>query len=96
MHFQQMLIKVESVRIHVERAIGIIKTFQILKGMIPISMARITDQIIFVCAFLTNFLPALIPSSKSCQEKDVEEYFKSRSDSEIESDLDIDSDSSTD
>ena len=72
--------KIASVRIHVERAIGRIKTFQILKGIISLSMARITNQIIFVCAFLTNFLPALVPSSKSCQEKDVEEYFKSLSD----------------
>ena len=47
--------KIASVRIHVERAIGRIKTFQILKGMIPISMARLSNQIIFVCAFLTNF-----------------------------------------
>lgn len=29
--------KIASVRIHVERAIGRIKTFQILKGTIPIS-----------------------------------------------------------
>jgi hypothetical protein len=53
--------KIASVRIHVERAIGRIKTFQILKGTIPISMARLTNQIIFICAFLTNFQSALVP-----------------------------------
>ena len=57
--------KIASVRIHVERAIGRIKTFQILKGTIPISMARLTNQIIFVCAFSTNFLPALVPLPKN-------------------------------
>lgn len=37
--------KIASVRIHVERAIGRIKTFHILKGTIPITMARLTNQI---------------------------------------------------
>ena len=89
--------KIASVRIHVERAIGRIKIFQILKGMIPISMARLANQIIFVCAFLTNFLPALVPIPKNISEDmDVEDYFDALSDSEIESDCNIDSDSSTD
>ncbi len=84
-------------RIHVERAIGRIKNFQILKGMVPISMARLANQIIFVCAFLTNFLPALVPIPKNISEDmDVEDYFDALSDSEIESDCNIDSDSSTD
>ena len=53
--------KIASVRIHVECAIGRIKTFQILKETIPISMAQLANQIVFICAFLTNFLPALVP-----------------------------------
>ena len=66
--------KIASVRIHVERAIGRIKSFQILKGMIPISMARLANQIIFVCAFLTNFLSALVPIPKNISEDmDVED-----------------------
>ena len=88
--------KIASVRIHVERAIGRIKTFQILKGTIPISMARLTNQIIFICAFLTNFLPALVPLPKNSDEIDVENYFKQLSDSEIDTISDVDSDSSTD
>ncbi len=47
--------KIASVGIHVERVIGRIKTFQIVKGVIPISMSRLTNQIVFVCSFLTNF-----------------------------------------
>ena len=85
--------KIASLRIHVERAIGRMKNFQILKGTIPISMAR---QIIYICAFLTNFQPALVPLPKYWSEKDVENYFDQISDSESDSDSDIESDSSTD
>ena len=45
--------RIASLRIHVERAIGRIKVYSILKGTVPLSMARLTNQIIFVCAFLT-------------------------------------------
>ena len=62
--------------------------------MIPISIARLSNQIIFVCAFLTNFLPAPVPLAKNSKENDVDDYFKTLSGSEIETDLD--SDSSTD
>ena len=37
--------KIASLRIHVERAIGRLKTFSILKQTIPISVARLTNQI---------------------------------------------------
>ena len=47
-------------------------------------MARLSNQIIFVCAFLTNFLPALVLLAK---EKNVDDYFKTLSGSEIETDL---------
>ena len=50
--------KISSLRIHVERAIGRI---EICKGTIPISMARLANQIVCVCAFLSNFQPALVP-----------------------------------
>jgi len=64
--------KIASVRIHVERAIQRLKFYKILKGTIPISMARLINQIIFVCAMLTNFQPALLPVE---EEVDVEHYF---------------------
>lgn len=85
--------KIASLRIHVERAIGRMKNFLILKGTIPISMARLTNQIIFICAFLTNFQPALVPLSKYCREQDVEDYFKQLPDSEPDSDSDTDTES---
>ena len=52
---------IASLRIHVERAIGRMKNFTILKGCFPINMARLTNQIVCVCALLTNFFPPLVP-----------------------------------
>ena len=81
---------IASLRIHVERVIGRIKNYSILKGTLPISMIRIADQIVSVCAWLTNFQPALIPvPCDSSTEGDVEEYFHS-----IDTDYDADSESS--
>ena len=50
--------RIASLRIHVERAIGKIKNFKILND-IPNNMARIADQIFFVCAMLSIFDPPL-------------------------------------
>lgn len=80
--------KIASLRIHVERAIGRMKTFSILKGTIPLSMARITNQIIYVCAFLTNFQPALVPLPEEHSDVDVEKYFEQLSDCDSDSDVD--------
>jgi hypothetical protein len=52
---------IASIRIHVERAIGRIKYYAILKGTLPITMIRVANQIVVVCAWLTNFQPALVP-----------------------------------
>ena len=66
--------KIASLRIHVERAIGRIKNYYILKGTIPISMSRLVNQIVCVCAFLSNFRPALVPPPQLLSDSDVEEY----------------------
>jgi len=73
--------RIASLRIHVERAIGRMKLYSILKSTIPISLTRLTNQIIFVCAFLTNFQPVLIPLPGDTDD-DVESYFEQLSDSE--------------
>ena len=52
------------------------KTYCILKGTISISMACITNQIVYVCAFLTNFQQALVLFSKESSEEDVARYFE--------------------
>ena len=54
---------IASLRIHVERAINRIKNFQILKGVFHLNSARLLNQIITVCAYLTNFQPVLVPPS---------------------------------
>ena len=46
--------RIATLRIHIERAIGRIKNFKILTD-VPNSMARVADQIFYVCAMLSNF-----------------------------------------
>lgn len=82
--------KIASLRIHVERAIGRMKNFAIVKATLPLSMARIADQIVTVCALLVNFQPVLIPPF-SCDLSDVDDYFVTLSESD--SDYDADSES---
>ena len=85
--------KIASLRIHVERAIGRIQTYKILKSTIPLSMARLSNQIVCICAFLSNFHTALVPQSpKTSSEADVDKYFEDLSDSENEDTSDSDAD----
>ena len=56
--------RIAAVRIHVERAIGRIKNYHILEGTLYISLGHMADQIFSVCAYLTNFLPLLLPPDK--------------------------------
>ena len=79
--------QIASLCIHVERAIGRIKQFAILQGNFPLSMARQIKQIVCVCAWLTNFHPALILPSldlSSSENAEIEEYFNT-----LESDSDF-------
>ena len=46
--------RIASLRIHVERTIGQIKNFGILTD-VPNSMARVANQVFYVCALLANF-----------------------------------------
>ena len=86
--------KIASLRIHVERAIGRIKTYRILTSTIPLSMARLRNQIVCICAFLSNFHPALVPQPpKVSSEADVDKYLEELSDSENEVTSESDDDS---
>ncbi|XP_065054824.1 uncharacterized protein LOC135683491 [Rhopilema esculentum] len=49
--------RIASVRIHVERAIGRVKNYHILDGVLPLSLHSTANQIFTVCCLLTNFLP---------------------------------------
>ena len=69
---------IASLRIHVELAIHRIKSYSILKEEIPVSMIPLANHIVSVCAWLTNFQPALIPPSMQTEidDTDVEAYFQ--------------------
>ncbi len=45
---------ISSLRIHVERAIGRIKSFKIMRSVFPLKMSRLANQIVTLCALLTN------------------------------------------
>ncbi len=78
---------IASVRIHVERAIGRIKTFTILKHTMPILLARISNQIVCVCAYLSNFKPVLVPgASQSEGDVELDDYFEELSDTDSSGD----------
>ena len=87
---------IASVRIHVERCIGRIKNFAILKSTLPLSMARIANQVVCVCAWLTAFQPALVPLGDSCQDDDsdgeleVDTYLDTVYDSDYDADSEDD------
>ncbi|XP_065677382.1 uncharacterized protein LOC100200518 [Hydra vulgaris] len=51
--------KIANVRIYVEQAIGRMKNFRILKNELPVTLLPLCDNIITVCAVLTNFMPPL-------------------------------------
>lgn len=81
--------RIASLRIHVERAIGRIKTYRILTSTLPISMARLSNQIVCVCAFLSNFHPALVPlppKDLTDSEADADEYFEQLNETDTEED----------
>lgn len=46
--------RIASARIHVECAIGRLKSFHILQGVIPMNLRPVLDQIVFVCSALCN------------------------------------------
>ena len=52
--------EIANLRIHVDRAINCIKTFKILKAVMPISMIQHSDDILRLCAALCNVKPVLI------------------------------------
>ena len=52
-------------------------------------MARIANQIVSVCAWLTNFQPALIPIPSDDESNSVEEYFESLYSSDYDADTEL-------
>ena len=52
--------RVATKRIHVERIISSLKSFNILKGVIPLTMKSYIDSIITVCAAQVNLKPRIV------------------------------------
>ena len=57
-------LSIASVGIHMERAIGRIKTYHILDVTLPKTLISYATQIAVVCGLLTNFLPPLLEPAK--------------------------------
>ena len=52
--------EIANLRIHVERAINRIKTYRILKNVMPITLLPLIDDIVHTCGALCNLKPPLI------------------------------------
>ena len=53
--------KISSKRVHIERIIGLAKTYKILKEPMNISETKLASEITFVCFMLCNFKKCIIP-----------------------------------
>lgn len=62
--------KVANVRIHVERVIRRLKQFRFLSQIIPISLLRYADDIVVVCAAITNLQGPIVKSWSTGQDID--------------------------
>ena len=51
---------IARLRIHVERAIGRIKEFQMFQPAIPASMWDSINELVYMCAMLCNISPPLV------------------------------------
>ena len=51
--------QIARVRIHVERAIERLKDFKVFQGNLPLTQAKLADQILIVCGGLCNSLKPL-------------------------------------
>lgn len=52
--------RIASKRIHIERIIGLAKTYKILKKELPQSKAILGSRIIFICFSILNFRPCIV------------------------------------
>ena len=53
--------KISSKRVHVERIIGLAKTYKILKNPMNHTESLLASEIIFICFMLTNFRKCIVP-----------------------------------
>lgn len=48
---------------------------KLIQYTIPLSIARLVNRIVSVCAFLSNFQSVLVPLPPSSEDSDVIQYF---------------------
>jgi hypothetical protein len=53
--------KISSKRVHIERIIGLAKTYKILKQSLNTTETKLASEIIFCCFMLCNFRPCIVP-----------------------------------
>lgn len=53
--------RLSNVRIHIERIISRWKTFKILTTVIPLSQVDLLDDMVILCAALTNICKCIVP-----------------------------------
>ncbi|XP_069102281.1 uncharacterized protein [Argopecten irradians] len=54
--------KIASKRVHIERIIGLAKTYKILTEPMTSTETKLATEIIFICFMLCNFRPCIVPS----------------------------------
>ena len=54
---------ISSKRVHVERIIGLAKTYKIIKEPLNVTETKLASEITFVCFMLCNFKPCIIPET---------------------------------
>ena len=64
--------RIARVRVHVERMIRKLKCFQLIRGVIPLTLKPYASCIIRVCACLVNLSPAIIDDRKDDNSGDAE------------------------
>ena len=57
--------RIARIRIHVERIIGKLKCFSILRGVIPLTLKPYVTFIVTVCATLVNLQPRIIEDGET-------------------------------
>lgn len=53
--------RIASLRVHVERVIGLAKTYKMIQNVMKSNDVVIADRVIFVIFSLINFRPGIIP-----------------------------------
>ena len=54
---------ISSKRVHIERLIGLAKTFKILKAPLNVTETKLSSEITFVCFMLCNFRTRIVPDT---------------------------------